>query len=1283
MAGVWAGAAGIGLIAMALRGQSGWSSGLTLVGVGVAALGAVLLLVFYGRSAQTDWQALAREVEARYPELDGRLVTALEQQPGAGGELSFLQERLLTETLHHSDQQQWADAVPQKHVWLAQAAQWLALAMFCSILLHLRTTGGFALLRPSPGSSLTVTPGDTSLERGSTLVVLTRFTGPLPPLVDLVVGRLPGASQRVHLVKSLADPMFGGSVPEISSNLSYHVEYAGHRTREFQVKVFEHPRLERADATLVWPAYTKKPVQRIENTRRISAVEGSRLALDLHFNKPVASARLVPRDKAQSPVSLLVESNKAGASLKDFPLETSRSYELEMLDAEGRTNKVPSLFVFEVTTNRRPEVRLTWPHGDLRPSPLEEINFQGTVWDDFGVEAYGLGVGLAGQETKTIELGRAVPGQEKRPFQHLLRLEDLGVRPDELLSWFVWADDLGPDGQLRRTTTDLFFGEVRPFEEIFRQGQGMDASSGEQAQSGQQTGRLIELQKQIISATWKLEKERGGSGKTASGAKARSDRSLSNIRVAALEMPTSGGSSGPRLRTRLAALAFGQLSPAATATPLLFAKADGQPATFPTHAPSYSEDAAVVRDSQAQALEQARASAEGTQDDPRVAGLWSGAIKQMEQALSRLRQASNSAASLPEALAAEQAAYQNLLRLQEHEYSVVRSRNQNQRGNARGQQMQQQLEQLDFKDTENRYETQRQAQGPPTTERREQLQAMSRLQELARRQQDLNDRLKELQTALQEARTEQERADIQHRLKRLEEEEQQMLADVDELRQRMDRPENQSQMSEERRQLDQTREDVDRAAQAAAQGEASQALAAGTRAQRQLQQLRDQLRQESSSQFSEDLRDLRAQARQLARQQEDVAQQMLSQSTNLSRSLASDGPSMLDRLNKQKERLTNVLDRATQLSEQAEDAEPLLSRQLYDSVRKFTQDSGKAVQEAQDQLLDQGLMTHNLYDELKASSEPDGAKLLELTSEMVRRDFTPQANEIAGRSRANIDQLKRGVEQAAESVLGDDTEALRLAQQELKHLTEQLQQEAAEGTGGAASNQIQTARGGTGNSQPPHGLSSTNRSQSGQSEAPGEQASLRNPNRNRDLNRGALGEQPNASGQDPNSQIAPERESSSGSGRELAQAGGSPRAREGELGADGGPGPEGVDWGGYGRGYWDRWLSGPITGTDFLPWSERLRDVEEMIEQPDWRNAVAAARERARVLRQGYKHDAKKPDWAVVRLQVMQPLIEVQQRIADELARRQSTEALVPIDRDPVPNRYSELVRRYYEELGK
>jgi hypothetical protein len=42
----------------------------------------------------------------------------------------------------------------------------------------------------------------------------------------------------------------------------------------------------------------------------------------------------------------------------------------------------------------------------------------------------------------------------------------------------------------------------------------------------------------------------------------------------------------------------------------------------------------------------------------------------------------------------------------------------------------------------------------------------------------------------------------------------------------------------------------------------------------------------------------------------------------------------------------------------------------------------------------------------------------------------------------------------------------------------------------------------------------------------------------------------------------------------------------------------------------------------------------------------------------------------------------VRERIADELSRRDSNESLAPIDRDPVPNKYSDLVKRYYETLG-
>ena len=108
-----------------------------------------------------------------------------------------------------------------------------------------------------------------------------------------------------------------------------------------------------------------------------------------------------------------------------------------------------------------------------------------------------------------------------------------------------------------------------------------------------------------------------------------------------------------------------------------------------------------------------------------------------------------------------------------------------------------------------------------------------------------------------------------------------------------------------------------------------------------------------------------------------------------------------------------------------------------------------------------------------------------------------------------------------------------------------------------------------------------------------------------------------------------------------------------------------------------------MTGEEFNRWAERLRDVEDLVDTPELRNAIAAARERARQLRRDFRQDQKKPDWAVVELQIIKPLVEVRSRVAEELARRESKDSLTPIDRDPVPNRFAESVRRYYEDLGK
>ena len=114
-----------------------------------------------------------------------------------------------------------------------------------------------------------------------------------------------------------------------------------------------------------------------------------------------------------------------------------------------------------------------------------------------------------------------------------------------------------------------------------------------------------------------------------------------------------------------------------------------------------------------------------------------------------------------------------------------------------------------------------------------------------------------------------------------------------------------------------------------------------------------------------------------------------------------------------------------------------------------------------------------------------------------------------------------------------------------------------------------------------------------------------------------------------------------------------------------------------------RYAGGPLAGTNFIDWSDRLRNVEEMVNTPDLQTQVAQIRDRARVIRKEFLSTGARPDWAVVKTHISTPLAEVRNRVDEELARRASKEALVPLDRDPVPVQFSERVKRYYRGVGK
>jgi hypothetical protein len=505
----WLIMAGGELALLLLRSFTGWHTQAVSWLVLVAGFVAASILWRREQQRPPDFRALAAAIAREYPQVRELLSTAVEQQPvSASGQFNYLQLRVIEEALRHPHAILWRQEIARK----LSSARKLHLAAFTALFLcfllgnNLHLQRAHLNLTSLIGDSIEVTPGDTQVERGSAMVVAARFSQP-PPEASLVLVWASGKTQRLPLARNLADPVFGTSLLEVSEDGRYRIEYNGKQTRDFKITVFDFPALTRADAALRYPSYTGLTNKTVRDTLRISAVEGTRLDYTLQLNKPVARARLIGKEQS---LPLVLQTN-AVAALDDFTLTNSARYSLELVDADGRTNKMPAEFVFQALPDRPPEVKIVFPRGDQRVSKLEEMPVQGEARDDFGLLKYGIGYSVAGQPPQFVELGQSAPAGVQRQFTNQIALEKLGVDVDQLVSYFAWAEDYGPEGKARRTFSDIFFAEVRPFEQVFRADQSGASESQQRNQSqnggrgGNQSPRLAEMQKQIVIATWKLQ----------------------------------------------------------------------------------------------------------------------------------------------------------------------------------------------------------------------------------------------------------------------------------------------------------------------------------------------------------------------------------------------------------------------------------------------------------------------------------------------------------------------------------------------------------------------------------------------------------------------------------------------------------------------------------------------------------------------------------------------------------------------------------------------------------
>jgi hypothetical protein len=500
MAICWLAACALGMLFFLL----GWH-GLAAWGIPLA-VALIAVAIVSGKSRPSKSQNVVAALEREHPELRHMLSAAAEQEPDPeSGEFRYLQLRVIEAVLNHPGRIAWREKLEKKFS-TAGAINLAAIISTLILLLVLSRSHSRPVFKPwIAAHDITVTPGDTQIERGSSLVISARFGGQPPAEAALIMTTASGKTRRIPMERHLADPVFGASLSEVSEEGHYRVEYEGKKTGDFKVSVFDFPALVRADAQLRYPKYTGMTNETIPDTRRVTAIEGTVLNYTFQLNKPVATAALVSTNQSLNLNLNLTLRDGAVALLPDYIMTNGARYTLALKDADGRSSKFPADIVIRILTNRPPELKLIFPQGDQRVTRLEELQLKAEARGEFGLLKYGIGYGLAGADPHFVELGQSSGREEKKQFNYLIPLETLPLEEDQVLDYFVWADDYGPDGNVRRTFGDMFFAEVRPFEETYRADQ-----SGQGQGQGQGNGgvKLAEMQKEIVIATWKLRQEK-------------------------------------------------------------------------------------------------------------------------------------------------------------------------------------------------------------------------------------------------------------------------------------------------------------------------------------------------------------------------------------------------------------------------------------------------------------------------------------------------------------------------------------------------------------------------------------------------------------------------------------------------------------------------------------------------------------------------------------------------------------------------------------------------------
>jgi hypothetical protein len=454
--------------------------------------------------------AIAQFIEEKYPQLEDRLVTAVEYGNRKMHDSGII-DLLIRDALNQASRVDFSVFLNRQRLaafgilGLGAFLMLFALLMWGPSFFPYGFSNVYApWTRASSGPPMTITvlPGNMEIAKGSDQLIDAQPVGFSSTNVQLY--RQVSESGQWSATLMEQDPRgssFRYLLVDVRTSQRYYVESNGIRSPVYSLQVVDRADVEKIDVAYNFPAYTGMSPQIVEDEGDIKALKGTRLDLRIRFSVPVRSARLIFNDRSKLDLSATGARDFTGS----FVLQQSGSYVVQVTESRMGDHPASPEYDIEAVDDEAPKVSVTRPMRDIRATSVEEVFSEMMAEDDIVLGKLELHYSVNGSPEKTVSLYRGNPPERSVTASHTFFLEDLELQPGDLISYYAKAWDGNTVTGPAASSSDIYFIQIRPFEQNYIQSQ-QQPMPGSEGNEGQEA--LSRQQKEIISATFKLIREK-------------------------------------------------------------------------------------------------------------------------------------------------------------------------------------------------------------------------------------------------------------------------------------------------------------------------------------------------------------------------------------------------------------------------------------------------------------------------------------------------------------------------------------------------------------------------------------------------------------------------------------------------------------------------------------------------------------------------------------------------------------------------------------------------------